>query len=255
MSHGLTYDLNYTFSRSLDQVGYWQNSANVMPNNFDLNAEYGPSVYDFTHMFVGHWLYDLPFRTGRRGLDRLVGGWQLSGIFTARSGDPLTVTQGSQVWGGSLFLGFSSGAIPTRNPKEFGNTVHRNVAGTGGVGTTGDPATGGSGLNLFADPESVFKSFRRVLISQDGRSGRANPLRGLPRWNLDVSVGKRIQVIERVSARISFDFFNVFNKVDFVNPTLDLNNPRAFGVLSTQFTPPNRFAGSRWIQAGFRVEF
>lgn len=255
MSHGLTYDLNYTFSRSLDQVGYWQNSANVMPNNFDLNAEYGPSVYDFTHMFVGHWLYDLPFRTGRRGLDRLVGGWQLSGIFTARSGDPLTVTQGSQVWGGSLFLGFSSGAIPTRNPKEFGNTVHRNVAGTGGVGTTGDPATGGSGLNLFADPESVFKSFRRVLISQDGRSGRANPLRGLPRWNLDVSVGKRIQVVERVSARISFDFFNVFNKVDFVNPTLDLNNPRAFGVLSTQFTPPNRFAGSRWIQAGFRVEF
>lgn len=255
MSRGLSYDLSYTFSRSLDQVGYWQNSANVMPNNFDLNAEYGPSVFDYTHMLTGYWLYDLPFRSSWKALDKLIGGWQVSGIFTARSGDPLVVTQGSQVWGGSLFLGFTSGAIPTQKPSTFGNTVHRGVKGSGDVGTTADPARGGSGLNLFADPEAVYKSFRRVLISQDGRSGRANPLRGLPRWNLDLSVAKRIRIVERVEARASFDFFNIFNKVDFANPTLDLNNPRAFGVLSTQFTPPNRFAGSRWIQAGFRVEF
>ncbi|MCS7316155.1 MAG: hypothetical protein NZ554_11810, partial [Bryobacteraceae bacterium] len=257
VSRGLTYDLNYTFSRSLDPVGYWQNSANVTPNNFDLNAEYGPSVFDFTHMLAGHWLNELPLRSSHRVVDRLVGGWPLSGIISARSGDPLTVTQGSPAWGGSLFLGFTSDAIPTCHPKEFGNTVRRNVPGSGGVGTTGDPVTGGSGLNLFADPEGVFKSFRRVLVSQDRRSSRANPLRGLPRWNPDDSLGKRIRLVECAEARISFDFFNVFNKVDFVNPTLDLNNPRAFGfgVLSTQFTPPNRSAGSRSIQAGFRVEF
>ncbi len=255
MSRGLAYDVSYTFSRSLDQVGYWQNAASVMPNNFDLNAEYGPSAFDTTHMMTGYWLYQLPFRASNGLLNALIGGWEISGIFTARSGEPLVVTQGSQVWGGSLFLGFSSGAIPTVNPLSFGNSVHRNVAGSRDVGTNGDPTRGGSGLNLFRDPESVFKSFRRVLISQDGRSGRANPLRGLPRWNLDTSLAKRVRITERVNARASFDFFNLFNKVDFVNPSLDLNNSRAFGVLSTQFTPPNRFAGSRWIQAGFRVEF
>jgi len=53
------------------------------------------------------------------------------------------------------------------------------------------------------------------------------------------------------------DFFNVFNNVMFANPTLDLNNSRAFGVLTTQFIAPerNNTAGSRWIQLGLRIEF
>ena len=37
-----------------------------------------------------------------------------------------------------------------------GNDVHNGIAGSGGVGTVGNPATGGSGLNLFADPVTVI---------------------------------------------------------------------------------------------------
>jgi len=255
MSRGLTYTLNYTFSRSLDQIGVWQNAASVMPNNFDLDAEYGPSPFDLTHMFNATWMYELPFGRGRffgaanSALNKLIGGWYVSGIFRAQSGDPLVVNQGPGVWGGSLFLGFNSGAIPTKDPRSFGNTVQRGVAGSNNIGINGNPATGGSGLNLFSNPEQVFNSFRRVLISQDGRAGRANPLRGLPQWDVNLSLGKRTTVTEQVNVVFAFDFFNIFNHVNFTDPSLDLNNPRGFGVITAQRNTPRR------IQFGLRVEF
>ncbi len=261
MSHGLQFALTYTLSKSLDQIGAIQNAASVMPNNFFLDAEYGPSGFDNTHIFNGTYLYELPFGRGRwlgvdnSIIDRIINGWYVSGIFTARSGDPLIVTQGTQVWGGTLFLGFATGAIPTVDPSTFGNSAVSGVAGSGGVGTTGNPATGGSGLNLFRDPEAVFKSFRRIELSRDGRSGRANPLRGMPRWNLDMSIGKRTHIAERVSFVFSFDFFNIFNHLDFANPGLSLTAPQAFGVISSQLVPANRTEGARWIQFGARIEF
>jgi hypothetical protein len=261
-SRGVLATVNYSFARSFDQLGANQNSANTTPNNFDLNAEYGPSTFDITHIVNSTFRYDLPFGKGRffntgNVLDKLVGGWYLSGIGTARSGDALTVTQGAGVWGGSLFLGFTSGAIPTLDPTSFGNDVNRNINGSNNIGTNGDPAARGTGLNLFANPEQVFNSFRRVEISRDGRAGRANPLRGPSRWNVDLSLGKQTAIKESVKVTFLADFFNAFNNVIFANPTLDLNNSRAFGVLTTQFIAPERggTAGSRWIQLGLRIEF
>lgn len=260
-SKGFLYQINYTFSRSLDQLGAVQNAASVMPNSFDLNAEYGPSGFDITHLFNASWLYELPFGRGRlfgtssETLKKFIGGWYVSGIYTARSGDPLVINQGPGVWGGSLFLGFNSGAISTASPSTFGSGVHSGVTGSNNIGTNSNPATRGTGLNLFGNPESVFNSFRKVEISRDGRAGRANPLRGLSRWNLDLSLGKKTAIKERVSMIFALDFFNIFNKVDFNNPGLSLTDPRNFGVITSQFIPNNRTAGSRWIQLGMRVEF
>jgi hypothetical protein len=267
-SRGLTYTVNYTFSKSLDQFGAIQNAASVMPNNFDLDAEYGPSEFDITHLFNASGLYELPYGRGSSTsftgslLKRVFGGWYVSGIFTSSSGQPLTVTQGSQVWGGSLFLGFNSGAIPTVDPSTFGNSSHYGAFGSGGIGVNASPTctpqpfcAGGSGTNLFEDPQAVFNSFRRVELSRDGRSGRANPLRGMPRWNLDMSLGKRTTITERVGLVFAADFFNVTNSVVFANPGLSLTSQAAFGVITTQFIPANRTVGSRWIQLGLRVEF
>jgi len=261
-SKGLLATVNYTFARSLDQLGAIQNAANVMPNSFDLNAEYGPSPFDITHILNSTFRYELPFGKGRffgagSALDKFVGGWYVSGIYTARSGDALTVTQGAGVWGGSLFLGFTSGAIPTVDPYSFGNDINRGVNGSNNIGTNGDPANRGTGLNLFNNPEQVFNSFRRVEISRDGRAGRANPLRGPSRWNVDLSLGKQTTIKEGLKVTFLADFFNAFNNVMFANPTLDLNTSNTFGVLTTQFIAPerNNTAGSRWIQLGLRIEF
>jgi len=269
-SHGLSYTANYTLSHSLDQIGAIQNAANLMPNSFDLNAEYGPSGFDFRHIFNGKWVYDLPFKSSHSFLKRIVEGWYNSGIFTAISGQPLTAIEGSQVWGGTLALGFNTGKVPTVDPGSFGDGVHTGVTGSNGVGTNSNPANKGTGLNLFGDPFAVSNDFRPILLASDGRSGRSNPLRGLGHWNLDTSFGKRTTITERTHLAFAADFFNVFNHVIYCDPGVTNGNPNAgtcggslslasglqnFGVISTQFIPANRTSGSRWIQLSLRFEF
>ncbi len=126
--------------------------------------------------------------------------------------------------------------------------VHGGVAGSNGVGTTGNPKTGGSGLNLFSNPAAVLSDFRPILLSVDGRNG-LNTLRGLSHWTLDVSIGKKTTLTERTSAVFTCDLINALNHVEFVDPALSLQTPANFGVLTTQFGTP------RAIQLGLRLEF
>src|SRR5262249_7002626 len=62
--------------------------------------EYGPSEFDITHRFVMSGVWQLPFGHGRamgrnwsRGMDLVLGGWELSPIFTWQGGLPLTINQ------------------------------------------------------------------------------------------------------------------------------------------------------------------
>ncbi len=134
-------------------------------------------------------------------------------------------------------------------------SIRLDIAGTGSYGTTGNPAKGGSGLNLFGDPAAAFASFRPVLISQDTRTGRSNPLYGLPLWNQDLRIAKETAIKKRMKMEMSADFFNLFNNVNFATPALSYTSPATFGVVSTQFVQGNRLNGSRWIQMGLRVSF
>lgn len=244
-SNNLTANANYTFSRSTDQVGAIQNSAGLMPNSFFLDAEYTPSAFDTTHIFNADFVYELPIGQGQRFahsanpiLSRAASGWYVSGIYRAQSGTPITIVQSDQVWGGTQLLGNSSGAIGLSGAN-FATEVHRSVFGAGSVATSGNPkpASGapGTALNLFADPTAVFNSVRRVLLSQDTRSGR-NALRGLGLWNLDMSVGKTTRITETVKFGLAFDFINVFNHVSFANPSTSLQSPTTFGVINAQTT-------------------
>ena len=183
-SRGLTLDFNYTFSKSLDQSSTLQNSTNTLQSAFDLNFDYGPSDFDRTHTFNGQLLYEIPVGRGHRlhatgRIDKLAG-WFVAGVFRAASGLPLIVSQGVSALGGGVMLITPSGAVATVNTSHISTGVNHGITGSNNIGTSGNPGTGGSGINLFDDPETAFGSFRRVLLSRDGRSGRANPLRGFP---------------------------------------------------------------------------
>ncbi|MGH9753640.1 MAG: carboxypeptidase-like regulatory domain-containing protein [Blastocatellia bacterium] len=261
LSRGLYFDVNYTLSKSLDQVGLTQDFPANFANPYDTNANYGPSFFDRRHVFNASALYDLPFGRGRRfsagkWADKIIGGWYVSSIFTASSGLPLFVAQGGEAFGGGL-ASIGATAIPLVDPGQFGNSPNSPVVGSNGIGTNGDPARGGSGINLFANPEAAFNSFRQVLISQDTRTGRGNALRGFPYWNLDMSFGKKTAVTEQVNLVFHADFFNLPNHVNFNDPATSLASRPSFGVVSSQLVVPNRTsgAGSRWIQLGMRIEF
>ncbi len=259
--HGIQFDMNYTFSKSLDQIGTVQNSASYYGSSFNRRLQYGPSFFDRTHVFNMTYNYDLPFGKGHRlgsshaAVDKFIGGWYVAGIFRHASGLPQVAFKSNQAFGGGSIFGVPNGLIPTSDPSSLNTGRHDGVTGSGGVGTAGDPDTGGTGINIFSDPEAASKIFRDILLASDGRDGRSRPLRGFPYVSWDARVGKLTSITERVKAEFSFDFFNALNNVNFLDPSFDLTNQSTFGVVNTQYIPANRNAGSRWIQFGFRLNF
>jgi hypothetical protein len=267
MTRGLTFQANYTLSKSLDEGLINQDNAGYFNNSFYPRASYGPSLYDRTHTFTGFYVYELPaggshrFHFENKFADGLISGWDWSGVVTAYSGLPLVVGEGSEVWGVSSIIGGTVAAIPTVNPHTLNATVNRN-SGSGGIGTTADPTQGGSGLNIFSNPQQAFADFRDVNISTDTRDGAGNPLRGLGQWNYDMAVHKITTIHEDVKFDFSAQFLNLFNHVNFITPglpaspdVLSLQAPASFGVITNQLVPANREAGSRWIELGLRISF
>ena len=110
-------------------------------------------------------------------------------------------------------------------------------------------------VNIFGNPDAAAGDFRFPLLSSDGRDGSGNPVRGLGLWNLDSRLGKETSFHERFKIEISADFFNIFNHVNFFDPSLNRLTPATFGVINTEYIPANRTQGSRWIELGLRVSF
>lgn len=271
--HGVLYDMNYTFSKSLDTVGAVQNSASYYATSFDPSIEYGPSFFDRTHVFNGTFNYDLPLGRGHRlgssheAINKVIGGWYTAGVVRFSSGIPLLVQESNQVFGGGAIFAFPTGEIPLANPNSLGGGVHEGVcAGPGNPGSASDgpncaslypPGTvlTGSGIDYFKNAGAALKDFRPILLASDTTTGRSRPLRGFWFKNLDLRLGKVTKFRENLGLEYSFDFFNAFNHPTFLDPTLDTTNPANFGVVNTQLIPANRNTGSRWIQFGLRFEF
>lgn len=246
-SAGLTFGVNYTLSKSLDQGLINQNNAGYYLNSYNIDASYGPSLYDRRNIFNADYVYQLPIGSGHRfhfnnGFDRVLSGWYWSGIFEAYSGLPNTVTESSEVWGVSSILGGGVAAIPTVPSSRLNASVHSGVGG-------------GTGLNVFANPSAVLADFRNVNLSTDGRDGDANPFRGLGLWNYDMTLGKQTVIREKTTVDFSAQFLNAFNNVNFATPGLSLQNPSNFGEITGTQVPANRTNSARWIELGLRVNF
>ena len=164
MSNGLTFSGTYTLSTAKDQAGVRQNVTGSPSTAFDLDIDYGPADFDRRHVFNHDGVYDLPFGRNGGALSRLTGGWYVAGIFSATSGVPLDVCQRAAVFGGGLSFTNCVGAVPIGN---VDTGVFEGVAGSNGIGTTGNPATGGSGINMFADPAAGVQ-----LVPPRARSAR-----------------------------------------------------------------------------------
>jgi len=267
--HGLFFDFNYTFSKSLDTVGAVQNDARYYSSSYNTRLDYGPSFFDRPNVFNAIFNYDLPFGKGRftnhhSFINRVTGGWYAAGIFRKSSGVPELVTVSGQPFGGGIIFATPSGMLPTVPVDSLGGgSIHGGVNGSTvntplgpqSVGTAGDPKNSGTGLNYFADPGGAFLKFRPTLLATDTNDGRNSPLRGLSFWNLDTRFGKSTAITERVKVEFSADFFNIFNHANFLDPSFDTTNPATFGVINTQLIPADRISGARWIQLGFRIDF
>jgi len=136
-------------------------------------------------------------------------------------------------------------------------SLHENVVGTNGIGTAGNASTGGSGLNLFANPAAVFANLRPVELSTDTSTFRGM-FNGLGAWDTDFSLSKQTRISERFRAKFQVDFLNVFNHVNFLTPTVSLFSPTSFGVITADNSAnagQNVGLGPRRLQASLRIDF
>ncbi len=257
--HGLTTRSNFTISKALGTAAVIQaTSAFTVLDPWDISANYGVQNFDLHYIYNLSTLYEVPFFKGKKGvLGRALGGWTLAPLFTARSGAPLRVnmTQGSgtncQSFGEvSCSSGNTYENAVLTSPYTAGNSAHKNLTLTGAVGLNTNAANNrGSGINMFENPDAVYAQFRRLLLGLDHRGGGAGILRGLPTWNLDMSVSKDLKFTERVGMTFLAQFANVFNKFQPGAPAMNLNSPQTFGYISTQDNTP------RQIEFGLRVHF
>jgi hypothetical protein len=269
MSHGLTISGNYTYSNALDDGLSNQNNAGFYSNSFNPSVQYGPSSYDRHSVVNAYWQYELPAGRGHwlHGgplVNQILGGWYTSGIFSAWSGLPVKVVEGTQVWGGGTSTSGATdymvpyGALPaTGLNHNVSNTTSctNSLNSNGAIVAANVGGASGTNLDLFSNPGAAYCGFNYVQLFTSGRSGGANPMYGLPFWNLDMRLGKTTVIAERWKVGLSADFFNIFNHQNLATPTLTYSSPATFGVITATYAPPNRTNAARWIELGLRLDF
>ncbi len=148
-------------------------------------------------------------------------------------------------------------AIPI-SPFIGGHSAHFGVPGsaatlpgfTQNVATSNGPQVGGTGVNIFADPASVWANFRRCVLGIDTSCGGVGNLRGLNRWNVDATVAKDFKFTERVGATFTVQFTNVFNHYQPSDPSsLSLTSATNFGRIT------NAVYAARQMEIGLRIHF
>ncbi len=264
--HGVTARSNFTWSKALgtgDQVQ--ATSGYTAVNPFDLHSMYGPQTFDVKFNYNLSMLWQTPWFRDQKGiLGRALGGWNIAPLFVAASGYPnqVNIDGDCQAFGE---INCSSGstlenAMPI-SAVNAGTSAHYNIPGSNGVGTNGDPAAGGSGINQFANPAAVYAQFRPCILGYDTSCGGAGVLRGFPSWNLDLTVSKDFRVAERIGITFSAQFSNLLNHMQPQDPFLDITDPGDWGVVSNQSlgatangigVPPYY---PRQIEFGLRIHF
>jgi hypothetical protein len=258
--HGLTTVSNFTWSRSLGTGAFTQSTSSYTAlNPWDLQSMYGPQPFDirFVYNQTLYWNTNSLVRGGGL-MKHILGGWNFAPIFTAQSGLPLgTPMNGSSSNSCEAFgeINCSSGNTNTHEnapmigPFSGGNSAHYNVSVTGGAGLNGNASTGGSGINIFSDPNAVYNNFRRLILGFDTNGGGSGYLRGFPTWNVDMQITKEISWKEKIAAQFSVQITNVLNHFQPSTPSLNIDSPANFGVVTAQANTP------RQMEFGLRLKF
>ena len=256
--HGLTLQENLTFSKALGLGAYTQSTSSIAAeDSFNLKQQYGRQSFDQKLIFNTFIVYETPWYKSQSGIvGRLAGGWILSPVVVAGTGQPLTCTTNNsgQNFGGEDGANFtdSESCIFTKQ-YTGGSHTHRGVMGGQtsdlvSVGTS-PKGTGSAAVNMFTDPVAVFDSVRPPILGLDNRDGGSGPISGLGYLNLDFSIKKKLVVYEKYSLEFSGVFYNFMNHLDFANPSLSLQSSANWGITRTQGNSP------RQIQMSVRASF
>jgi len=261
-THGLQFDANYTYSKSLGTSvqgstapGYYPGRNNSAPGFYTLrnkSLNYFPSVFDARNVFHASGTYDFPFGHGKQFLNQnrianaVVGGWTIGTIVTWQSGEPWLLSGGT-----STFNGSDSGITLTGvTPSQLQKQLHpRTVPGAPYVSFF-DPKyinqANGQANTTYISPASTPGQFGRLLWLHNPRN-----------FNTDLSLTKLVPIESRINLKLQGVFLNAFNHVAWFGGT---QNPYACSastacVQSSTFGTTANASGPRQIEIRANLQF
>ncbi|HEY6944051.1 MAG TPA: TonB-dependent receptor [Candidatus Acidoferrum sp.] len=244
LSHGFSVQGAYTYSHAIDDGAdpLIPISNNILfppypRNSFNLRAERGNSEFDVTHRLVLNYSWQLPFvrkdHAHKAAANALIGGWTVSGITTVSSGLPFDIFNSFDTQHSGLF------DRPDFNPKAA-------------VSPSTDPRTQtGPSIALFSTPVCFSTP---GCFGTGGNLGR-NHFRGPGINNSDAVLNKQVGIHERVKLDMRFEFYNLFNRVQFNQPDNLLADTTLFGHSTGETFRPDFTTGARQIQLGMKLSF
>jgi hypothetical protein len=225
-TRGLVYGFSYTFSKAHGDGESGGNEDGGFQNPRDRLGSRSRYSFDQTHSAVLHFVYELPFAKGMKGVGgALLSGWQTNGILTMRTGFPMTVTQGQDL---------NTGSGPVRPDRLTDERL-------------GDEANRRRWFDATA--------FRRVSCNIPGRTdlchygsaGRATFDTPSVR-NLDFSAYKNFAIRENMKVQFRAESFNTTNNPYFSSP-----NGITFSTINSTVPDGPRDAEVRSLRTPMRI--
>ena len=228
LSRNIQGQVSYTWGHAIDNstgifngLGEARNGRGGPADPANLTLDRGNSSLDVRHLLSADAIIDLPFGKGKRFLnssamaDKILGGFQVNVIETARSGLPYSITCSN-----------CNGAV---RPSIIGDPFANVTAGRllNRAAFTNNPNTYGR----FVNPAGNTIFF--------GNLGR-NTFKGPAIFNTDFSIFKNTAITERVRTQIGIEFFNLFNHANYTVPNnnIDFNDPNnGFGEIKNNAYP------------------
>ena len=263
-AQGLSFLVSYTVSKNITDAdsagpgvsGFIGTNSFIGENSYNRAAEKAVSQLDTPQSLVASFFYELPVGRGKRflnsgsGLDRLVGGWYVSGIASYHSGTPMEVygpcggTAGDVLFAGCHLTGIARvNVVPGVNQTNKSNF---------------NPAT-----TPFFNP-NAFTVAAPLTFGNEPRS--LDHARTYGGRNEDFTLGKRTRLFgERANIDFRAEFFNIFNRhiyqapggfaPNLGTPFVPAGGPGCTGPLACGFGAVTDASGPRTIQFGLKIEY
>jgi len=242
LSYGLQFDLNYTWSKSID-LGSAQEGAGsfsgFVENTWNPSQMRAISNYDTTQQVNLEGVYELPIGRGRKFgtsmnkiADMLIGGWQLAGNYRQTSALPFTVNNG-QRWPTDWNVDANATPIVTVPMSPTNNAI--GIKG-------GGPNVWTNPISLVSQPGEAIGQYGDWIETFAGQSGLRNNYRGFGFFNIDTGLYKvfRMPFNEHHQLQFRWETFNITNTATFANPAPSDFAISNFGKVTGTLTQPRQ---------------
>jgi len=237
-SGGYSLLTHYTWSRAF-------NYSNVY-YNIDAREAYGPNDNHRSHVYTLAGVYELPFGKGRKFLsgagkaaDAVLGGWQLTTIYSRQSGLPFTPSY--RDCNADRDTGWC-------RPDLIGDWKPAQQTSAQWFVTT--PLAANGQVTPMTTNGQALGPWRRPQRGTFGNIGR-NRLLGPSFQQFDMSLSKTFNITERMKAQLRAEAFNVPNRVNLANPNACVDCPGTAGRITNIF----QLATMRQWQFGLRLSY